>query len=210
MNKIDEAKQILEALGLPKKQQNERSALTLLALCNLKEKDKWKSAKAISMSVVGNKENAKYEGVMRFIAEHYDKQYAENSRETFRRQTLHQFVQAGIVNHNPENPDLPTNSKDNHYRLSPEALKVIQTFNSRNWNKEIKFFKENVGLLKDKYFKKRHLRKIPLKLKDGSELVFSPGKHNEVQIAIIEEFSPRFAPVVNCYTSEIRPIKTFI
>jgi len=193
MNKIEEAKQILEAIGLPKKQQNDRSALTLLALCYLKEKDKWSKAKAVSMSVVGNKENAKYEGLMRFIAEHYNKPYAENSRETFRRQTLHQFVQAGIVNHNPESPELPTNSKDNHYRLSPEALKVIKSFNTRNWNKEIKYFKENVGLLRDKYLKKRELRKIPVKLKDGTELTFSPGKHNEVQIAVIKEFAPRFA-----------------
>jgi type II restriction enzyme len=194
MSKIEEAKQILEALGLPKKQQNERSALTLLALCNLKENDKWRKAKAVSMSVVGNKKNAKYEGVMRFISKNYKKHYAENSRETFRRQTLHQFVQAGIVNHNPENPELPTNSKDNHYRLSPEALKVIKSFNTREWNKEIKYFKENVGLLCEKYYKKRELRKIPVKLKDGIELHFSPGKHNEVQIAIIEKFAPRFVP----------------
>jgi type II restriction enzyme len=176
MSKIEEAKQILEAIGLPKRQQNDRSALTLLALCSLKEKDKWSKAKAVSMSVVGNKENARYEGVMRFIAEHYNKQYAENSRETFRRQTLHQFVQAGIVNHNPENPDLPTNSKDNHYRLSQEAMKVIKSFNTRNWNKEIKYFKENVGLLRDKYHKERELHKIPLKLKDGTELNFFSGQ----------------------------------
>jgi len=194
MSKIEEAKQILEALGLPKRQQNDRSALILLALCNLKEKDKWNKAKVVSMSVVGNLENAKYEGVMRYIAEHFNKQYAENSRESFRRHTLHQFVQAGIVLHNPENPELPTNSKDNHYRLSPEALKVIISFNTRNWNKEIRYFRENVGLLRDKYLKKRDLQKIPIKLKDGTELIFSPGKHNEVQIAIIEEFAPRFAP----------------
>lgn len=194
MKKIEEAKQILEALGLPKGQQNDRSALTLLALCYLKEKDKWPNATAISMSVVGNKENAKYEGIMRFIAEHYKKKYAENSRETFRRQTLHQFVQAGIVNHNPETPDLPTNSKDNHYKITPEALKVVKSFNSKLWEKEIKDFKKNVGQLRDKYYKKRELRKTPLKLKDGTELQFSPGKHNVVQIAVINEFAPRFAP----------------
>ncbi|MEX0684831.1 MAG: BsuBI/PstI family type II restriction endonuclease [Balneolales bacterium] len=194
MTKIDEAQQILEALGLPKKQQNERSALTLLALCHLKEDDKWSKAKPVSMSVVGNKDNAKYEGVLRFIAEKYNRKYAENSRETFRRQTLHQFVQAGIVEHNPEKPDLPTNSKDNHYRLSPETLKVVKAFNTNRWNKEIKYFKKNVGLLRDKYLKKRKLHQIPVKLKGGAKLVFSPGKHNEVQIAIIQDFASRFAP----------------
>lgn len=142
-------------------------------------------------------QNTKYEGIMRFITEHYNKQYAENSRETFRRQTLHQFVQAGIVIHNPENHELSTNSKDNHYRLSPEALRVIKSFNSKNWNREVKNFKKNVGLLREKYDKMRELRKIPVKLIDGTELRFSPGKHNEVQIAIIKEFAPRFAPGSN-------------
>ncbi len=194
MSRIEEAQEILKALGLPTGQQNSRSALILLALCNLKEQDSWAKAKATNMAVVGNKDNAKYPGVMRFIAEHYNKKYAENSRETFRRQTLHQFVQAGIVSHNPENSDLATNSKDNHYRLSPEALKVIRSYKSKSWDKEVKGFKKNVGSLQDIYQKKRDLRKIPLKLRNGIELTFSPGKHNEVQVAIIKEFSPRFAP----------------
>src|SRR3972149_7056921 len=78
--------------------------------------------------------------------------------------------------------------------MSPEALKVIKSFNTKNWNKEVKYFKENIGLLTEKYYKKRELQKIPVKLKNGSEISFSPGKHNEVQIAIIEEFASRFAP----------------
>ncbi|MGM0529773.1 MAG: BsuBI/PstI family type II restriction endonuclease [Bacteroidota bacterium] len=194
MSKKEEAKQILEALGLPRRQQNDRSALTLLALCYLREDDAWNEATASSMSVGGNRENAKYEGIMRFISDNYNVHYAENSRETFRRQTLHQFVQAGIVEHNPENPDLPTNSKDNHYRISPEALSVIKAFNTKNWKTEVKKFKKNIGFLRDKYQKKKDLHKIPVNLKEGTELSFSPGKHNEVQIAVIEKFAPRFAP----------------
>lgn len=194
MSKIEEARQILESLGLPKRQQNDRSVLTLIALCNIKEDDDWSDAKAVSMSVVGNKNNPKYQGIMRFIAEHYDVHYAENSRESIRRYSIHQFVQAGIFIHNPDNPGLPTNSKDNHYRVSPEALRVIRSFNTDNWDNEIKYFKENIGFLRDKYNKRREMRKIPVKLDDGIELAFSPGKHNKLQIAIIKEFAPRFAP----------------
>jgi len=36
VQKIEEAKSILKALGLPERQQNDRSALTLLALLALK------------------------------------------------------------------------------------------------------------------------------------------------------------------------------
>lgn len=194
MSKLDESKKILEAFGLPKQQLNDRSALILLALCNLKETDKWKSAQRISMSVVGNKDNPKYSGIMRFIAEHYNKQYAENSRETFRRQTLHQFVQAGIVDHNPENPDLPTNSKDNHYRLTDFAVKVIRSFGSKQWNENIIQFNKNIGSLKELYVKKRNMAMLPVTLNSGIELKLSPGKHNEVQIAVVKEFASRFAP----------------
>jgi type II restriction enzyme len=194
MSKIEEAKKILKALGLPKNQQNDRSALILLALSNLKEEDNWNKASKVSMCVVGNKDNAKYPGIMRFIAENYHIQYAENSRETFRRQTLHQFVQAGIALHNPENQELPTNSKDNHYQLSPEVIKVIKTFNTKRWEVSVCNFIKNVGTLQDMYLKKRDLNKISVIINGGIKLNFSPGKHNEVQIAIIKEFAPRFAP----------------
>ena len=194
MSKLDEAREILEALGLPQKQQNERSALTLLALCNLKKTDKWSQAKQVSMSVVGNRKNPKYPGVMRFIAEHYAKRYAENSRETFRRQTLHQFVQAGVVDHNPEERKLPTNSKDNHYRLTGEALRVVQAFGTNKWNVELDNFKKKFGTLRQKYAGERKVKMPSLKLANGAGLTFSPGKHNELQIAIIKQFAPRFAP----------------
>jgi type II restriction enzyme len=194
MGKIDDAKTILEALGLPKEQQNERSALILLALCNLKKNDKWTQAKRVSMSVVGNQKNPKYHGIMRFVAKYYSKHYAENSRETFRRQTLHQFVQAGIVDHNPEDPTLPTNSKDSHYRLTDEAARVIRAYGTGKWKGEIAKFQKDVGALSEKYSGQRKLKMLSLKLADGSELKLSPGKHNQLQIAVVKEFAPRFAP----------------
>ena len=42
--KIDDALAVLYALGLPRQQQNERSALTLLSLLGLKPNDTWDKA----------------------------------------------------------------------------------------------------------------------------------------------------------------------
>ena len=42
--KIQEALKILDALGFPRQQQNERSALTLLSLLNLKPDGAWQNA----------------------------------------------------------------------------------------------------------------------------------------------------------------------
>ena len=47
----EEAQEILKSLGLPAAQFNEMAALTLLALCNLKEQDNWKKATKQSMGV---------------------------------------------------------------------------------------------------------------------------------------------------------------
>ena len=44
MSKIDEARDILEQLGLPRDQQNDISCLTLLALTGLAEDDAWSRA----------------------------------------------------------------------------------------------------------------------------------------------------------------------
>lgn len=194
MSKLDEAKEILKELGLPPRQQNDRSARILLALANIKETDSWKDCQTFPMCVVGNKKNAKYPGIMRFTNEYYGTTYAENSRETFRRQTLHQFIQAGIVLHNPENPDLPTNSKDNHYCLSDEAAEVIRTFGTDKWEIKVKAFKSKIGTLLEMYSCKRNKKLIPLTLPNGRVLEFSPGAHNVVQAAIINEFRSYFAP----------------
>ena len=52
MSKIDQAKDILKSLGLPEAQQNEISALTLLALCGIKPKDKWDNATSVTSQLV--------------------------------------------------------------------------------------------------------------------------------------------------------------
>ena len=49
--KIIDSLEILKALGLPREQQNDRSALTLLSLLNLKPNNKWIDAQA---PLIGN------------------------------------------------------------------------------------------------------------------------------------------------------------
>ncbi|MCD4819309.1 MAG: restriction endonuclease [Candidatus Cloacimonetes bacterium] len=185
MSKIDDAKKILSDLGLPKSQQNEISALTLLALCDVSETDNWKDAKKISLGVS--------KGIMKFISDVYQKDYAPNTRETVRRFVLHQFVQARVTNYNPDIPDLPVNSPRAHYAISKEALAVIITFGTKKWNANAKNFRDSVVNLAKKYAKKREIVRVPVTLPNGKTLKLSPGKHNVVQAAIIEQFRPEFA-----------------
>mgnify|MGYP000987959996 CR=1 FL=1 len=185
MSKIEEAQIILRELGLPDAQQNEISGYTLLALCNIKENDKWSKAYRESYGIS--------KGIMNFISTNYQKDYAPNTRETFRRQVLHQFIQAGIVDYNPDIPDLSVNSPRAHYAISEIALITIKTYKTKNWKKALELFNSKIGALKDKYSKEREMSRVPLKLSDDTLLMLSPGKHNEVQVAVIEEFASRFA-----------------
>ena len=185
MSKIEDAQKILKAFGLPPAQYNEMAALTLLALCNLKEQDNWKKATKESMGVSKD--------IMNFVNENYDKSYAPNTRETFRRQVLHQFVQARIVDYNPDDTKLPVNSPKAHYALTAEALEVIKSYKTKNWKKSLTQFLEEVGKLSDVYLKERELNQIPVTLPNGKKIKLSAGKHNEVQAAIVEKFAPRFA-----------------
>jgi len=186
MVKVEQAREILKSLGLPRAQQNEMSALTLLALCGLRPTDKWRQAHRHSVTVT--------KGIMNFIAQEYGRQYAPNTRETFRRQVLHQFVQARIADYNPDAPDLPTNSPRAHYAITEAALAVVRAYGTRRWRSAVSQFLSSQGSLLTLYQRNREQRLVPVLLPDGTTPKLSPGKHNQLQAAVIAEFAPRFAP----------------
>jgi len=184
--KIEEAQAILRELGLPPAQQNEISALTLLALCGIRPNDPWSASYRHSLTVS--------KGVMDFAATAYKKKYAPNTRETVRRQVLHQFVQAYLADYNPDDPTLPTNSPRAHYAITESALVAIKTFGTKDWPVSLQRFVAQHGKLVERYRKQRVKNLVPVVLSDGKKLELSPGQHNEVQAAVVHEFAPSFAP----------------
>ncbi len=185
MSKINDAMAILESLGLPRAQQNERSALVLLALADVKPKSAWKDCRQPLLRVWD---------IMGFIREVYKKDYAANTRETIRRQTIHQFEQARLVDRNPDAPERPTNSGKTVYRLTDNAATVLRTFGSRRFRLAASDFLQAFGSLDAAYQQKRGAHCIPLALPNGLVIPLSPGEHNRLQVAIVKEFGPRFAP----------------
>lgn len=180
MNKLEQAKDILEKIGMPKAQQADLCAYTLLALLNIKEKSKWNTA---------TNEYIRIHDIMEFIKQNYGVAYAENSRETFRKQAMHHFRIAALIEDNLK----ATNSPNYRYRITIEALNLIKKYGTNEWNKELEKYLKNHQKLISIYENKRNLTKIPVKI-NGENFEFSTGKHNELQKAIIEEFAPRFAP----------------
>lgn len=183
--KIDDALKILTALGMPRGQRNERSALTLLALLNLQPDGAWNALQKPLMGITP---------IMEFTREHYGREYAPNTRETFRRQTMHQFVEAGIALYNPDEPARPVNSPKACYQISEEAYAVILTFGSDAWKGTLDTYLEGQETLAAKWAKHREMQMIPVQVADGKEITLTPGAHNELIKKIITAFAPRFAP----------------
>ena len=96
--------------------------------------------------------------------------------------------------YNPFEPDLPTNSPKAHYAVTELALDVVRRYGTKGWASAVDRFRREQGALLERYAKNRNRSLIPVRLLDGRELQLSPGRHNEVQRAIVEEFGPRFAP----------------
>ena len=184
MNKIEEAKIILADLGVPTQQQNERSCLVLLALGNIKQTSAW--------SEITNEWLSTHK-IIEFIGEQYETIYAENTRETIRKDTLHQFRDAAFI----EDNGVSTNSPKYSYRLTEEFSALLKSFNSPCWQSHKNSFLKNHETLKQIYSSKKLISKIPIII-NGTSYSLSSGQHNILQKAILEEFAPRFAPGSEC------------
>ncbi len=183
--KIDEAMQVLKALGMPRGQQNERSALTLLALLGLKPASKWSQAKDPRIGIAT---------MMNFFSAYYGKTYAPNSRETVRRQTIHQFLEAGIVVINPDEPERPTNSGLTVYQIEAGLLKFLRTWDTPKWMNGLKTYLASIDTLKKKYAQERNLKRIPIKVAPGKTITLSPGGQNILVERVVKDFCEYFTP----------------
>ena len=191
MDKIEIAKDLLGKIGMPTAQQSTLCCLTLLAMANVKKDGTFQDA---------TNDWIRIHDVISFIDKEYGVIYAENSRETFRKQAMHHFRTAAIIEDNGKE----TNSPNYRYRLTGEFLRVVQSIKEPDGTSvcedddfEIQSFINRHQSLKDIYASKKQMQKMPVKI-NNQDFTFSPGKHNQLQKAIIEEFAPRFAPNSEC------------
>lgn len=185
MSKLEEARQILQDLEMPAAQCADICCWSLLAMANIKENSDWSNAE---------NEWIRIHDIIEFTKTNYGIEYAENSRETFRKQAMHAFRTAAIIEDNGK----ATNSPNYRYRLTDEFLNLLKSFKmTAHYDVNLKGFREVHESLKSTYASKKKMEKMPVKI-NNQDFTFSPGKHNELQKAILEEFAPRFAPNSEC------------
>jgi len=183
--KIREALAILEDLGMPRPQLNERTALCLLALVNMSPTKRWEDCEAPLIGITP---------IMEWAKEHYQTDYAPNTRETFRRQSMHQFIEAGVCLYNPDKPDRPVNSPKAVYQIEPNLISVMKLYGTDAYMGALDGYKAERKTLVERYAKAREMQMVPVKVKEGYHITLSPGIHSELIRDIVEEFGPRYAP----------------
>lgn len=184
MDKIEETREFLQKVGMPKAQQADICCYVILAMAGIKPNMSWSEA---------TNEWIRIHDIIQFINIYYGATYAENSRETFRKQALHRFRTAALVEDNGK----ATNSPNYRYRLTDETLQMLKAVGTKQEQTELNRFLAYHEKLMDIYASKKKMTMMPVKI-NGLDFSFSAGKHNELQKAIIEEFAPRFAPNSEC------------
>ena len=184
MDKIEETREFLDQIGMPKAQQADICCYVILAMAGIKPDMQWKEA---------TNEWIRIHDIIQFANSYYGTTYAENSRETFRKQALHHFRTAALVEDNGK----ATNSPNYRYRLTKETFQLLRVRDTIEWEVSLRRFQHYHPSLVETYASKRKMIMMPVKI-NGQDFSFSPGKHNELQKAIIEEFAPRFAPDSEC------------
>ena len=182
--KIEETRKFLQTIGMPKSQQADICCYVILAMAGIKPDMLWSEA---------TNEWIRIHDIIQFVNTFYDMSYAENSRETFRKQALHRFRTAALIEDNGK----ATNSPNYRYRLTEETVQILRTMETPVWKEAVNRFLSYHEKLIDIYASKKRMTMMPVNI-NGENLKFSTGKHNELQKAIIEEFAPRFAPNSEC------------
>jgi hypothetical protein len=183
--KITQARQFLQLLGFDSERSNERSGIVLLALLGLGPEQQWMQAERPMLRTVQ---------IMQWLREVYGKDYAANTRETIRRFTLHQFIDAGLVVQNPDQPGRPVNSPKWCYQIEPAAFGLVTAFGQEGFDERLVDYLVGRPGLQELYANEREMNRIPLQLPGGKEVGLSPGGQNTLIVQIINEFCERYTP----------------
>lgn len=184
MSKFDDVKKVLHDIGMPQQQCSDVCCYTILSMARICKDDSWNNASNNWMRI---------HDIIQFAKEFYDVNYAENSRETFRKQALHHFRIAAVVEDNGKSTNSPLYS----YRLTNDFLHLVKQLSSNEYISTLQKFNSEHEKLKDIYESKKkiQLQKVFI---NGEEFNLSSGKHNLLQKRILEDFAPRFAPNSQC------------
>ena len=192
--KLEQALNIVRLVGIPvrgmTKRRQERVAKALLAVAGVNPDMEWGGA---TSHFDGTAKPLTTREIIRVWNAHYGENIADSSYDDVRRKDLVFLVEAGLVARSAADPVADVNDGTRGYSIPLEALALLRSYDAPDWEDSLLRFRSAAGVLKDRLSKSRESKMVPVTLPDGSRYRLSPGPHNEIQRAVIEEFLPRFS-----------------
>lgn len=188
---INDALYVLSHLGIPfdglSERRLEKMAMAFLAVCDINKVNQWqKLSSSEAVRALTSRQIIDYNN------KYFEENISSGSYDDIRRKDLKLLTAAEIVLKSANNPDAATNNPTRAYALNQEYADVIAAFGSDNWEEDVEEFLSNRETLEERLSDTRNMSLLPVKLPTGMILQFSPGKHNILQKAIIEDFLPRY------------------
>ncbi|WP_107667473.1 BsuBI/PstI family type II restriction endonuclease [Cyanothece sp. BG0011] len=188
---INEALLILDQLGIPLEKQTtrrlERLGMAFLAVANIKNSQDWKNVQKTSQN-----HGLRTREIIKFWNTYFDENISESSYDDIRRKDLKLLVLSEIVIASAANPNAARNDGTRAFALNPNYAIAIETFGTHKWDYELNKILKHTKTLKTELSESRSLDLVPIIFPSGKVLELSPGKHNELQKAIVELFLPRY------------------
>ncbi|MBK7481892.1 MAG: restriction endonuclease [Flavobacteriales bacterium] len=182
-----EALDILASVGIPVNDKTVRAkqmmAVCLLSVAGITKS--WSEAKGL-----GDGKPLKTREIIAFANKHLGEKISPGSYDDIRRKHLKLMVLADLIVNSGDNPSKATNDPTRGNALHPDFKKLVKTYGTPTWKKNLADFNKNRPSLAETLLRKRDMKRIPVTLPGGGKLELSLGKHNELQKAIIEQFLP--------------------
>lgn len=187
---VADAQEILSAVGIPvaeeTKRRQMRIAKAFIAVAGMTADSDWVDAKS---DTDGHRLRSRE--VIDWMNAHLDESISSGSYDDIRRKDLILPVTAGVVLKSAGKLDAATNDGTRAYALNPEFAALVRRFGTPQWEATLRKFMAGKVALADELRKQRDLARIPVVI-EGQTVLFSPGEHNKIQKAVIEQFLPLF------------------
>ena len=191
---IEQAINIFKQIGIPVRRmtprRRERVAKALLAVAGILPDMQWSEA---TSHFDGTAKPLTTREIIKIWNEHYGEKIADSSYDDVSRKDLAILVESGLVARSAADPTADVNDSTRGYSIPLETLKLLHSYGTVEWDDHIQLFRSNVGELKDRLSKAREFKMVPVTLPNGKKYRLSPGPHNIIQKAVVEDFLPRFS-----------------
>jgi hypothetical protein len=186
---ITEAIDALIILGIPFNgstwRRIERIAMVFLATGQVNSAEGWKNIHDLNDGI-----NMKTRDIIKYINEHFEENISSGSYDDIRRKELKLLVIGEVVLRTNEN--LARNDSTRGYAINPAITTELQNVGKAGWKDILQQATSRITTAAEKLNTTRSIQQMPVILPDGFEINLSPGEHNKLQKAIIEDLLPRY------------------